>query len=336
MSSLKRKFRETKTIKCPFAINWIIQKSLIENITEHDEFLVTPIFDASNIPGIGYQIRLHPARVLPGEPQTMTFYFLVSVGNEKEVYGNYTVEIKSANFSETHTLNYQSTDTQSFGKRIAPRNELFNPENRFFVDETLFLQFSGVLKVFRPDGCYNCKKQRAQSLGDLFWFNGDQDFKILVGDNMEILAHKSILSLRSEVFRRMFQSPFLETIESKIAISDFYFETVHAAIHLCYDREIEHIFDVSLGVELLRFFDKYLMDDLKKLVEYRLIPEINVINVCQLSLFALNFNAFELENECLKFLGKCSKEGIMISDLDIFHKDLEELDFDISRFCYFS
>uniref|UniRef100_A0A914R5T2 BTB domain-containing protein n=1 Tax=Panagrolaimus davidi TaxID=227884 RepID=A0A914R5T2_9BILA len=310
-------------------------------MTEHDEFLVTPIFDASNIPGIGYQIRLHPARVLPGEIQTMTFYFLVSVGNEKEVYGNYTVEIKSANFSQTHRINYQSTDTQAFGKYIAPRYELFNPENSFFADEKLFLQFSGVLNVFRPDSAVvlqscNCKKQKPQSLGDLFWFNGDQDFKILVGDNMEVLAHKSILSLRSEVFRRMFKSPFLETIERKIVIPDFDFETVQAAIHLCYDREIEHLFNVSLGIELLRFFDKYLMDDLKELVEYRLIPEINVINVCQLSSFALNFNAFELENECIKFLGKCSKEGIMISDIDIFHESLEELDFDLSRFCYFS
>uniref|UniRef100_A0AC34G0V1 BTB domain-containing protein n=1 Tax=Panagrolaimus sp. ES5 TaxID=591445 RepID=A0AC34G0V1_9BILA len=337
MASRKIKLRESKKITCPFAINWVIPRSTLEEMTQHDEFLVTPIYDASNIPGIGYQILLHPSRLLCNNIKAVSFFFLVAVGDEKEVYGSYTVEIKSADFRQHHRFNYLSTDTAAFSKFIGPRNDILNPENGYLKDDKLILQFSGTINVFRPNlmlqnDC-SFKRQKFQSLGDSFWLNNDKDFSIVAGTK-KILVHKAVLSVVSEVFNRMLQSNCIETNENKIEIPDFDFLTVETAIKLCYDQNIDDIFNVQIGADLIRFFDKYLMNGLKNSIEARLIPEITVLNACKLATIAVFFNASKLEKECVNFLHICLNENVMVSDIDELHESLSVNGLNFSSFSY--
>ena len=59
----------------------------------------------------------------------------------------------------------------------------------------------------------------------------------------------------------MLKTGWKEGEENKVKIDDFDAPTVQAAVEQCYDQEITNISQVA--IDLIRFADKYFMDDLK-------------------------------------------------------------------------
>uniref|UniRef100_A0AC35GEV8 BTB domain-containing protein n=1 Tax=Panagrolaimus sp. PS1159 TaxID=55785 RepID=A0AC35GEV8_9BILA len=74
---------------------------------------------------------------------------------------------------------------------------------------------------------------------------------------MKIKIHKELLLSQSPVFEGMFKSGMKEAITNTLKITDFNYETVIAAVQFFNGQEF---FEVLF--ELLRFADKYLIDDL--------------------------------------------------------------------------
>lgn len=90
-----------------------------------------------------------------------------------------------------------------------------------------------------------------------------KDFELyIVDDDKKIRIHKSLLENESEVFKAMFQNPYIETTENRVEIHDFDYENVYIAVRLIYDQHIRY-WNTTLIMELIRFFDKYQMLRLK-------------------------------------------------------------------------
>ena len=74
-------------------------------------------------------------------------------------------------------------------------------------------------------------------------------------------AHKYVLASRSEVFEKKMEDEWKEREEIVVRLDNFGANTVQAAVEFCYDQEITQISELALS--LLRFADKYMINDLK-------------------------------------------------------------------------
>uniref|UniRef100_A0AC34FRK4 BTB domain-containing protein n=1 Tax=Panagrolaimus sp. ES5 TaxID=591445 RepID=A0AC34FRK4_9BILA len=300
-------------LKCPIAIKWPISEERLKELKEKPgECLKSDTFTASNIPGVGYHLSIYPNDDLKDYKRKTCIYLHLSFIDKIEIGANWNITIESTNYSFNRTHVFK----KSIGKLavICTTDELFDPENEYFVNGKLVVEINGILII---------EKEMPKKIGTF----GDHRDALCLGlwnqdENKDFaIAHKLILAARSPVFARMFQSGLKEAQENKVEIKDFSFDIVEAAIKLCYHQSL--ITDITLEdkEKLLQFFDKYDIVPLKNDLENNLISEIDVSTVCQLTNFSLLSNASNLNQKCAEFLQTCLDKKTPVSDFSLLDKD---------------
>ena len=117
----------------------------------------------------------------------------------------------------------------------------------------------------------------------------------------EILAHKCILSSRSEVFQKMLLSQMKEST-GVIEIIDIDYDTVYELIHFLYSGEAKEI--SSSPEKLFSAADKYHITRLRSICEFTLIQTINTTNVFRRLVLAHRHIATNLHDSCVTFISK--------------------------------
>lgn len=106
-----------------------------------------------------------------------------------------------------------------------------------------------------------------------------KDVTIRVGAK-EIKAHRFMLTTRSPVFKRMFESNMTERETGVITITDYSYECVAALVEFIYTNECQEM--ASLADDLLRIADKYELIDLKTKAAIELANTVNVENAAEM------------------------------------------------------
>jgi hypothetical protein len=99
----------------------------------------------------------------------------------------------------------------------------------------------------------NCMKQVGEQFGELFGDEKFSDVKITCGEEV-FHCHRNILSVRSPVFKAMFQSDMIENISRIVDIKDIKPVVVKEMLHFIYNgaTSTETVMD-EIGKDLLGF-----------------------------------------------------------------------------------
>lgn len=119
-----------------------------------------------------------------------------------------------------------------------------------------------------------------------------------------IPAHKAILTVRSPVFKAMFESNMSESSSNQVQISDFDAVTIRRMVEFMYKDTFTGIKSTSYEdlISLLAISNKYQVLNLKKVTEKYVIKMLSANNVSELTHNAILYDASDLLKACLLFL----------------------------------
>jgi len=151
----------------------------------------------------------------------------------------------------------------------------------------------------------NCLKQMSEQFGKHFGSQEFTDVKLMSGNEV-FHCHKFILSVRSPVFKAMFQATGMrEEISDEVAIKDMSPEIVREMLHFIYTgtTSTEIVMD-EIGKELLGAAEMYQLDLLKNKCEEKLCSSLDVSNSVELLVLADLHQASKLRRIALSLVAK--------------------------------
>uniref|UniRef100_A0AC34G4K5 BTB domain-containing protein n=1 Tax=Panagrolaimus sp. ES5 TaxID=591445 RepID=A0AC34G4K5_9BILA len=208
---------------------------------------------------------------------------------ENVSFKNMKLIISTADFQEDFSIN-------NFYEGLLPtvsikREDILNPEKKFFVNDVLTLEIHGII-------CYEIPK-----FGLEFLLRKNCDFTFIVG-NTKIKAHKFII--------RHFSSIFAAEIDKnidEIKIENFHEFTVRVAIRLCYGDCWSSYRDEGHFFSLLKFTNTFDMPLVKEQTEHKFRNIITTKTVCEFANKSIELNAEILRGLCVNFLSNCIRNG---------------------------
>ncbi|KAF8770131.1 Speckle-type POZ protein like [Argiope bruennichi] len=120
-------------------------------------------------------------------------------------------------------------------------------------------------------------------------------------------THKSILSARSDVFRRMFSNDMREKYSGHVDIIDLEDDTVHEMLTYIYTNALEDL-QFESACQLYSAADKYAIFPLKDKCSYFLKEKVCPTNVCELVSLAYRHQDEELKRTMEDYILDHSKE----------------------------
>jgi hypothetical protein len=121
-----------------------------------------------------------------------------------------------------------------------------------------------------------------------------------------VRAHKSILTARGEYFRALFRKAhFVEATTCIISVDpNFAYEHVRYVLEFLYTNRIQDLRYVPTDdlLCLLHLSDKWMIRDLKRIVEHELIRHMSVDTVARMYGATEDFNAPRLARACIEFI----------------------------------
>ncbi|XP_078492828.1 RCC1 and BTB domain-containing protein 1-like [Ciona intestinalis] len=137
-----------------------------------------------------------------------------------------------------------------------------------------------------------------QSVSRAFNDETSADLKILV-EGKHILVHKSILKIRCEYFKRMFQSHWDENNQDVIEITGYNYPVVYSFLRWLYTDQVELPTEDIIG--LLDLATSYCENGLKRQCQKLIKESIVDENAALLYAAAIKYNAKELQDFCFQF-----------------------------------
>ena len=139
------------------------------------ECLTTDFFEASNIRGVRYRLKLYP-----NENGKTWLYLGIHIGKETKVLADIKISIESADWS--YKDSYEFVKNQSFGHKCCDTYQLSFPF--YMVDGKLTVKCEGILGVERKLNCADAdsdgdKRKMEGFLGSI-WSGNSTDFVIMV------------------------------------------------------------------------------------------------------------------------------------------------------------
>jgi BTB/POZ domain len=144
--------------------------------------------------------------------------------------------------------------------------------------------------------------------------NNKEDAKMEVDQMIEIRAHKSVLTARAEYFKAFFRTAgaqkggmaFKESQECTVTVEPVFSEqNIRAVLEFIYTNRIGDIGHVSTDdlLAILHLADKWLLRDLKRLVEHELVrSHLTTETVARLYGATEDFGAKRLSRACIEFI----------------------------------
>uniref|UniRef100_A0A914P3Z6 BTB domain-containing protein n=1 Tax=Panagrolaimus davidi TaxID=227884 RepID=A0A914P3Z6_9BILA len=187
----------------PFSLQWTIPE---DQLIPLKDSIIGRLFSTSisNTPSFEYYLGIFPNGDVDKHRGRAWIFLSLKLGNEKKVETEFTITVKSANFSKKYSYIYE--ESIGYGHNIAKTNELFDPNKNFFVNGKFTVKISGTFK-FGDDISEAMEQQKWEGavLGDKLWKDDTKDFTIVV-DGKETKAHKLVLYSQSDVFSAMLKS----------------------------------------------------------------------------------------------------------------------------------
>mmetsp|Transcript_39186 Transcript_39186/g.55142 ORF Transcript_39186/g.55142 Transcript_39186/m.55142 type:complete len:360 (-) Transcript_39186:631-1710(-) len=151
----------------------------------------------------------------------------------------------------------------------------------------------------------------------LVYPDGTHDLNLKDDEKTQIRVHKCILAARAEYFKALFRKgvsgdystvgiTFRESRECIIRVEQQFSEAhIRATIEFLYTNRVENMRDFQTDdlLCLLNLSDKWLLNDLKRLVEHQLIRHhMEVSTVARMYCASQDFHASRLSHACINFI----------------------------------
>uniref|UniRef100_A0AC35FBM2 BTB/POZ domain-containing protein n=1 Tax=Panagrolaimus sp. PS1159 TaxID=55785 RepID=A0AC35FBM2_9BILA len=320
----------------PINLEWTIAEELLWALKNsiNNEYLESEKFTAFNVSDVKYFLRIYPNGISDERRGKTCVPLYLDLGNEKKVQSEFTLSIKSANWSQM--LNYVFEGLNGWGTSCCTTDDLFDANKKFIVNGKLTLKLEGILKIPRIDSEIKMKNLRAKfkmerKFYDL-WNIGFEDFTIVSADGKELKVHKCVLAAQSPVFAAMLKPHTKESMDGKVKIPDFTFEIIEKSIKFCYHPNLLPDISPDDAIGIYRFadkydietvlhdvefyFDKYDIENVRDYVELSLIKKLTVMNFCETVNAAISMNAMKLKNMCSDFLIDCISKKIDVPKIE--------------------
>jgi len=148
-------------------------------------------------------------------------------------------------------------------------------------------------------------RQLGQDLGKLFDSKDHADVTLACGTR-EIKCHKMILTLRSPVFKTMFESNMKEKYTDRVEIKNMKTDVLEDLLQYIYTGDAPNV--SKHAKELFAAAEQYQLENLRELCEASLCSNISKDDCIELLILADLHQASALKNAALKFLSKYMKE----------------------------
>uniref|UniRef100_A0A914QVV9 Uncharacterized protein n=1 Tax=Panagrolaimus davidi TaxID=227884 RepID=A0A914QVV9_9BILA len=305
----------------PINLEWTIAEQRLWALKEsiNNEYLESEKFTAFHASDVKYFLRIYPNGISDERLGKTCIILYLDLGNEKKVESEFTLSIKSANWS--HMLKYVFEGLNGWGTSCFTTDELFDSEEEFIVDGKLTLKVEGILKTKKVEtnsvmGFLQTKLKWINNL----WNIGFEDFAVVTSDGKELKVHKCILAAQSPVFAAMFKPHTKEAIEGKVLIPDFEFEIIEKSIKLCYNHDLDADTSIDKAFTLFKFAEKYDIQLLKDDLQDYLADKIDISNLCEIAQRAVDENAVKLQSKCIDSLSSFLSKNKFVPNMEVLDK----------------
>jgi hypothetical protein len=149
------------------------------------------------------------------------------------------------------------------------------------------------------------------------------DITFLLSEGQQIRAHKAILTARSEYFDAMFRIGGLSESQSdEISFQHHDLPTFRRMLEFIYTNNVSDLNDCNSpdAINLLMMSNEFVLEELKKLCENRIMNLITLENIGKILLLSSIHNANLLKEECCSFIQE--NKNYLVND-NAFRAELE-------------
>uniref|UniRef100_A0A914YHS7 MATH domain-containing protein n=1 Tax=Panagrolaimus superbus TaxID=310955 RepID=A0A914YHS7_9BILA len=161
MSSIESKL----AAECKIGMKWRIKKNHLQNSLNKFTNVSSKAFKASKIPGVEFCLSF---QLDSKNPNDVNIFLYLNFEMTKRIEADFKVSVKSALFEKNITGSiYEKSG--GYGGKFCARDQLFNPEKHYFVEEFMEIEFEGTLKARG----IKRKAPESSDLVKILWKNDD-------------------------------------------------------------------------------------------------------------------------------------------------------------------
>ncbi|XP_055842806.1 protein roadkill-like [Episyrphus balteatus] len=203
-------------------------------------------------------------------------------------------------------------------EKYASREYIFRKNNDVLSQEKLMifceLELLSDLVIRSGQNTQKYKIHECRLSNDLsLLLNRDKfsDVTLVVGEH-EFLAHKNILSARSEVFAAMFEHDMEEQQSNRVVITDVDHLVLQEMLRFIYTGESPNL--AKMANHLFAAADKYALEPLKALSEEALFYALSIETVPETLALAVLHSADRLKEKTIEFFKTHSKDIVKTNE----------------------
>ncbi|XP_057322330.1 uncharacterized protein LOC130665766 [Microplitis mediator] len=154
---------------------------------------------------------------------------------------------------------------------------------------------------------------------------------VLVVDNVELPAHKVILSAHSPHFHKMLTTEMKEVKENRITIEKFPLDVITEMLDFFYTGKTKASSDVDVALKMIEVAQMYEIGSMIKICENTITKNININNIVSIIKLVDDLNIIQLRNNAIKFMSNNISDLGNLSELKNLCKSKPMLMYELIR-----